>query len=78
MRKTTDSLVDQGSREDLPTGNTPRKRVWQYTDNWELTKDRDAVIQGWKRSAAQSHGDGFDSTRGKAYVAPVGAGLWGA
>ena len=23
-----------------------------------------------------SHGDGFDSTRGKAYVAPVGAGLW--
>jgi len=23
-----------------------------------------------------SHGDGFDSTRGKPYVAPVGAGLW--
>ncbi|KAI0302057.1 hypothetical protein BC826DRAFT_495445 [Russula brevipes] len=63
MRKATDSVVDQGSREDLPTGSTPRKRVWQYTDNWELTQDRDAVIQGWKRRAAQSHDhdDGFDS-----------------
>jgi kinesin family member 11 len=54
MRKMTDSLVDQGSREDLPTGSTPRKRVWQYTDGWELTKDRDIIIEGWKRRAVQS------------------------
>lgn len=60
MRKATDSLVDQGSREDLPTGSTPRKRVWQYTDNWELTEDRDTIIQGWKRRAAQSQDDESD------------------
>jgi kinesin family protein 11 len=54
MRKMTDSLVERGGREDLPTGSTPRKRVWQYTDNWELTKDRDTIIQGWKRRAVQS------------------------
>ncbi|KAI9446436.1 kinesin-domain-containing protein [Lactarius indigo] len=60
MRKTTDSLIDQGTREDLPTGNTPRKRVWQYTDDWELTKDRDTVIQLWKRKALQPQDDGSD------------------
>jgi kinesin family member 11 len=60
MRKMTDSLIQQGSREDLPTGSTPRKRVWQYTDSWELTKDRETIIQGWKRRAIQSQ-DGSDS-----------------
>jgi len=63
MRKATDSLIDQGTREDLPTGNTPRKRIWQYTDDWELTKDRDTVIQLWKRKAVQSQDDGSDLRR---------------
>ncbi|KAH9050749.1 kinesin-domain-containing protein [Lactarius hengduanensis] len=63
MRKTTDSLIDQGTREDTPTGNTPRKRVWQYTDDWELTKDRDTVIQLWKRKAVQPQDDGSDPRR---------------
>ena len=57
----TDSLVEQGGREDLPTGSTPRKRVWQYTDSWELTQDRDAIIQGWKRKAVQSQEDDSDA-----------------
>ena len=63
MRKTTESLIDQGAREDLPTGSTPRKRVWQYTDDWELTKDRDTVIQLWKRKALKSQDDGSDLRR---------------
>lgn len=63
MRKTTESLIDQGTREDLPTGSTPRKRIWQYTDDWELTKDRDTVIQLWKRKAVQSQDDGSDLRR---------------
>ena len=57
----TNSLVDQGSREDLPTGSTPRKRVWQYTDNWELTKEREAIIQDWKRTGIQSQESGSDT-----------------
>ena len=57
----TNSLVDQGSREDLPTGTTPRKRVWQYTDNWELTKERETIIQDWKRRGVQSQDSGSDS-----------------
>lgn len=61
MRKATGSLVEQGGREDLPTGSTPRKRAWQFPDSWELTKDRDTIIQGWKQSAVQSPEDGSDS-----------------
>jgi kinesin family protein 11 len=61
MREKTNSLVDKGSREDLPTGSTPRKRVWQYTDNWELTKERETIIQDWKRRGAQSQDSGSDS-----------------
>ncbi|KAF8503536.1 kinesin-domain-containing protein [Russula emetica] len=61
MREMTNSLVDQGSREDSPTGSTPRKRVWQYTDNWELTKERETIIQDWKRRGVQSQDSGSDS-----------------
>lgn len=61
MRQMTESLVDRGGREDSPTGSTPRKRVWQYTDNWELTKDRESIIQGWKRRGARSQDSGSDS-----------------
>ncbi|KAI9510898.1 kinesin-domain-containing protein [Russula earlei] len=61
MRKMTDSLVNQGSRQDVPTGSTPRKRVWQYTDDWELTEDRDAIIEAWKRKAVRSQTDESDS-----------------
>jgi len=61
MREMTNSLVNQGSREDLPTGSTPRKRVWQYTDNWELTKERETIIQDWKRRGAQSQESGSDT-----------------
>jgi kinesin family protein 11 len=35
--------------------------VWQYTDNWELTKDRETIIQGWKRRGVQSQEYGSDS-----------------
>lgn len=57
----TNSLVDQGSREDLPTGTTPRKRVWQYTDNWELTKERETIVRDWKRRGVRSQDSVSDS-----------------
>jgi hypothetical protein len=40
------------------------------TQSTELGRRIGLAIVSW------AHGDGFDSTRGKAYVAPVGAGLW--
>ncbi|KAF8447950.1 P-loop containing nucleoside triphosphate hydrolase protein [Boletus edulis BED1] len=45
IQQTSRSLLDQATREDVPTGMTPRKRNWEYIDNWELTKNRDAILQ---------------------------------
>lgn len=49
LHQTTRSLLDQGTREDVPTGMTPRKRVWGYVDQWELTKSRDVILQSRRR-----------------------------
>lgn len=48
IQQTSRSLLDQATREDVPTGMTPRKRDWEYADNWELTKNRDVILQSWK------------------------------
>ncbi|KAH7889682.1 P-loop containing nucleoside triphosphate hydrolase protein [Phlebopus sp. FC_14] len=55
------SLLDRGTRDDIPTGMTPRKRVWEYIDQWELTKSRDTIIQSWKQG----------NSRGSASTTPV-------
>ena len=54
LQDTTRSLLDQGTREDVPTGMTPRKRVWEYVDKWELTKTRDALLQSYEQGQDHS------------------------
>ena len=49
LRQVTESLIESGTREDRPTGNTPRKKTWRYQDQWELTKSRDMVLKEWKQ-----------------------------
>ena len=44
IQQSTRALAVQGMREDTPTGLTPRKRVWQYVDQWGLTQSRDTVL----------------------------------
>ncbi|KAJ7938677.1 hypothetical protein B0H13DRAFT_2554490 [Mycena leptocephala] len=39
---------------DTPTGTTPRKRVWQYVDQWELTKSRGELLQTWRETGASA------------------------
>jgi kinesin family member 11 len=51
-RQAVRSLAEQGSRDDVPTGRTPRKRAWEYVDEWELTKPRDTVIKSWRGKEA--------------------------
>jgi kinesin family protein 11 len=57
MHQATCSLAEQGTREDAPTGKTPRKRVWQYVDQWELTKDREAVLRAWREQGVSGVGN---------------------
>lgn len=48
IQQTSRSLLDQATREDVHTGMTPRKRTWEYVDNWELTKSRDLILRSWR------------------------------
>lgn len=48
IKHATRSLLEKGTRKDTPTGRTPRKRLWEYPDHWELTKPRDDLVREWK------------------------------
>ncbi|KAI0062278.1 kinesin-domain-containing protein [Artomyces pyxidatus] len=49
VRQAAVTLVEEGAREDVPTGKTPRKRVRQHVEEWELTKDRELLIRDWRQ-----------------------------
>ncbi|OCH94988.1 kinesin-domain-containing protein [Obba rivulosa] len=50
LHHATQSLVEEGTKEDAPTGSTPRKRAWNYQDEWELTKPRDILLRDYRQS----------------------------
>ncbi|KAJ7172431.1 P-loop containing nucleoside triphosphate hydrolase protein [Mycena filopes] len=53
----TKALAESGAKPDTPTGMTPRKRVWEYVDEWELTKSRGELLQTWRETATSSVGN---------------------
>jgi kinesin family protein 11 len=52
MRVANQRLTDQGTRPDKPTGATPRKKVWNYVDHWDLTENRQDLL---RRKAGEKH-----------------------
>ncbi|KAF9227911.1 kinesin-domain-containing protein [Gyrodon lividus] len=55
IQQTARSLLDHATREDVPTGMTPRKRIWEYVDKWELTKSRDIILRSWEKGTASAN-----------------------
>ncbi|KAG1753481.1 P-loop containing nucleoside triphosphate hydrolase protein [Suillus lakei] len=55
LHQTARALLDQGTREDIPTGMTPRKRAFEYVDQWELTQSRDAILQSRRQGEPTRH-----------------------
>ena len=49
IHDSTRSLAEQATKGDTPTGTTPRKRAWHYVDRWELTQNRDVVLNAWRQ-----------------------------
>ena len=43
------NLLSKGIKDDTTTGSTPRKRKWQYTEAWSLTKSRDELLSHRKQ-----------------------------
>jgi kinesin family member 11 len=56
-KQATQGIVEQGTREDRPTGSTPSKRAWKYVDRWDLAKPRDALLREWRQSGTSTAGD---------------------
>lgn len=48
----TQALVENAMKEDTPTGLTPRKRRWEYMDEWSLTETRDILLKNWRRQGS--------------------------
>lgn len=56
IQQSIKSLIEQGTREDTATGLTPKKRVWQYVDEWELTQSREVVLNAWRQGGSSNAG----------------------
>lgn len=48
-----DSLIRDGIKDDASSGTTPRKRKWQYRDDWSLTKPREELLKNSKGNDAR-------------------------
>lgn len=48
--------MESGTKVDPSTGSTPRKRMWDFADEWELTKGRDALLKEWRQKGVSSKG----------------------
>ncbi|OBZ75573.1 Kinesin-like protein bimC [Grifola frondosa] len=56
LRQATQSLMDEGMREDMPMGSSPRKRTWHYVDEWHLTESREVLLKEWRQRGLSSVG----------------------
>ncbi|EJT97848.1 kinesin-domain-containing protein [Dacryopinax primogenitus] len=57
VRKHNKAMVEHGTAEDKPTGETPERKRWRYPQEWELTGEREEVLEDWRRRAAAAAAD---------------------
>lgn len=53
----TKLLSTEGARPDVSSGSTPKKRPWNYVDEWERTESREAVLRGWREQGVSEVGN---------------------
>ncbi|OWZ37339.1 kinesin family member 11 [Cryptococcus neoformans c45] len=49
IMSSTAHFLQSGIQEDIPTGITPRKKVWNVQAEWERTGPREAVLASWRK-----------------------------
>ncbi|KAF9053710.1 kinesin 2 [Hymenopellis radicata] len=52
----TKSLATEGARPDVSSGSTPRKRPWNYVDEWDLAGSREDVLKAWRNKGISNVG----------------------
>ncbi|WVO21392.1 uncharacterized protein IAS62_002700 [Cryptococcus decagattii] len=61
----TADFLQSGIQEDIPTGITPRKKIWNVQAEWERTGPREAVLASWrKRQEAVGQPESQSGVRG--------------
>ncbi|KIY61043.1 kinesin-domain-containing protein [Cylindrobasidium torrendii FP15055 ss-10] len=53
----TTLLSTEGARPDVSSGSTPKKRAWNYVDEWERTESRESVLRGWREQGVSEVGN---------------------
>ncbi|KAG5342766.1 hypothetical protein C0989_008716 [Termitomyces sp. Mn162] len=48
LQTSIEVVSEHGAQEDKSIGQTPRKRTWDYVDEWDLTKPRDTILKAWR------------------------------
>ena len=56
IRRATQSLVEEGTREDKPTGLTPRKRSRRVVEDLPPTENRDVLVRRFRTRGVSSVG----------------------
>ncbi|PPQ83354.1 hypothetical protein CVT25_003993 [Psilocybe cyanescens] len=57
------TIANMGNNDDVPTGNTPRKRKWQYRDEWSLTRSREDLLRNWKQDPLADNDNNLQGDR---------------
>ncbi|KAI0374999.1 kinesin-domain-containing protein [Pilatotrama ljubarskyi] len=56
IRQTTQYLVEEATREDMPTGHTPRKRSRKVVEDLPRTEPREVLIRRWRQRGMSTVG----------------------
>ena len=49
VQKQAQLMLEESTRQSDPTGSTPQKRKWSYTDKWERTRPRSQLINEYRQ-----------------------------
>ncbi|WVQ95238.1 hypothetical protein IAU59_002333 [Kwoniella sp. CBS 9459] len=49
LMQSTATFLSTGIQDDVPTGITPKKKVWNVPSDWQRTGSREAVLANWRR-----------------------------
>ncbi|KAG6850995.1 hypothetical protein H0H93_004482 [Arthromyces matolae] len=61
LQTSIETICEHGAQEDRSTGQTPRKRKWNFVDEWSLTKPRDSILKVWRGDALSSMDGGIEA-----------------
>ncbi|WWC90417.1 uncharacterized protein L201_005352 [Kwoniella dendrophila CBS 6074] len=60
----TGNFLENGIKDDLPTGITPKKKNWNIINHWERTGNRSLVLENWRNNQLHSSSSSGSASSG--------------